>query len=147
VTFDPDHVLALLEQKLTRSVIAERLGVRPKSVPRIIESARKAKSQPKNDIPEKSKLTSAKLWTDEEIAEAEDLLERGWRQVDIAQKLGRSESSVNSKLYSLEHQNRVPPDRIAEAEARREASWRRNTTALLMGDPPPGYSARDRRGM
>lgn len=116
MTFDPDHVLALLEQKLTRSVIAERLGVRPNSVPRIIESARKAKSQPKNEIPEKSKLTSAK-------------------------------SSVNSKLYSLEHQNRVPPDRIAEAEARREASWRRNTTALLMGDPPPGYSARDRRGM
>ena len=34
---------------------------------------------------------------------------------------------------------------LAEREARQEASYRRSIGAELMGDPPPGWSALDKR--
>lgn len=40
---------------------------------------------------------------------------------------------------------RVPEEVVAERDVRRAAADRRDLTATLLGDPPPGYSARDRR--
>jgi hypothetical protein len=40
---------------------------------------------------------------------------------------------------------RLPPHLLAERDARKLASDLRDLTAELMGDPPPGYSALERR--
>lgn len=41
----------------------------------------------------------------------------------------------------------IPARSLLEREARLHAADRRTTTQLLCGDPPPGYSALDRREM
>jgi hypothetical protein len=40
---------------------------------------------------------------------------------------------------------KVSANAMAERSARAEASYRRDLTAEIFGDPPPGYSALDRR--
>jgi hypothetical protein len=41
------------------------------------------------------------------------------------------------------HAITVPPEVLAQREARRDARERQSVTSLLCGDPPPGFSALD----
>ena len=75
---------------------------------------------------------------------------------EIAAALGRNDNQVQYRLStygaSFASQNRkhdirrmtAPNSVLVERDRRREAEYRRDLTATLLGDPPPGYSARDR---
>lgn len=77
----------------------------------------------------------------------------------IAQEMKRSVNAVRTRHSELRsgraharrlHEEisvniRVTPEMLADRDARMEASWRRSTTAMFFGDPPPGYSYLDRK--
>ena len=72
----------------------------------------------------------------------------------IALCLGKHFNSVAARLefYGPSFWSRRPSGslraseyELAERDARRKAADRRDLTAVICGDPPPGYSALDRR--
>jgi hypothetical protein len=111
------------------------------------------------------------LWTADEWALAKSLFEQGMDYQQIAaglRKAGytRSVGSIQGKCFnaSMYRGQRRQPKRLSkfdparaddrptpfdsqiiERDARREASYRRSIGAELMGDPPVGFSALDRR--
>lgn len=107
------------------------------------------------------KEAAARPWTDEEFVRAMELKRRKWTNSQIGAELGRSGPAVAIKVSMYEQKKireaaswildigsiKVSEEQRAEREARREASYRRSPTAVIFGDPPPGYSALDRRGM
>lgn len=118
--------------------------------------------------------SSSRRWTDEEWAHAKQLLDQGYAIKNVAKITGRTVRQVCSKkqwmLMSAEGRERkalqkslrrseqaevlkinradgaisVPEDLVADRNAR--AMVGRSVTALICGDPPPGWSALDRRG-
>lgn len=75
---------------------------------------------------------------------------------DFACETGIPYTAVKSRLEHLKRsrakreqaggtQWKVASERFAERDARAQARWRRDPAAELLGDPPPGYSALDRR--
>lgn len=112
-------------------------------------------------------------WTAEEWARAKSLLDAGYRVKAVAQILGRDPQNVSSKLqymktteerlrdknwkrrkkYAGDHGSKihrvdsivvaVPAEALVDRNARAAAP--RSLTAFVFGDPPPGWSALDRR--
>lgn len=105
----------------------------------------------------KTKLFPRRPWTAPEVERAKALRAEGHSDLEIDRRLGRRPGSTNLKLTVVEHvmhnpegptntgSIRAPDHVLAERDARREASYRRDLTAAFNGDPPPGYSMRDRR--
>jgi predicted nucleotidyltransferase len=117
--------------------------------------------------------STSRRWTDEEWARAEQLLTEGYAIKTVATMLGRTVREVCSKKQwmqmsadkrerkALQKQQRraeqkegvkinraefkiyVPEDAVADRNARVAAD--RSLTAFVFGDPPPGWSALDRR--
>lgn len=71
----------------------------------------------------------------------------------IAKAIGKSFDSADHRLMTKgasfgtnqRAQSYAPADKIADAASRREAGYRASLTAQVFGDPPPGYSALDKR--
>jgi len=71
----------------------------------------------------------------------------------IAIEIGRSAYAVENRLnyYGASFGagrwkvNGASAQTLAERDARKEAEARRSITSFVFGDPPPGYSALDRR--
>jgi hypothetical protein len=97
-------------------------------------------------------------WTSDELQGAKGLRAQGFGYAEIDRALNRRPGSTCLKLTctapapaapSNQHivgSIRAPDHVLAERDARREAADRRDFTSTFFGDPPPGYSARDRRG-
>jgi hypothetical protein len=94
------------------------------------------------------------IWTPERVASLRRLMAERARPNEIASALGVTEAQVSTKIALLRHIERTaagntaratPQSVIDEREARAEAAWRRNQTQEFFGDPPPGYSALDRK--
>lgn len=109
------------------------------------------------------------VWTPDLIARALELSRRGLSRAAVDCMLGLRPGATASKLFWLRHAERreeyerrrredkdarpasgagreratPTPAAIAAAQARHDAA--RTLTGLLMGDPPPGFSALDRR--
>lgn len=102
-----------------------------------------------------------KFWDAEELERAHALKAAGFGYEQIGAALGRTTGSVvtaiqkrlvNPHAYASGigrgDQVLLKPDErlLAARDARAAASEARTITATLMGDPPPGYSALDRKG-
>jgi hypothetical protein len=91
------------------------------------------------------------VWTPEMLTIARAMTAKGYRNVAIDAYFGLRVGSWSARLtYERHHQHhvgspRVPPEVLAERAARIAARNRRDQTAEFFGDPPPGYSALDRR--
>ena len=98
-------------------------------------------------------------WTDDDVSRMIDMRERqclSWSVIDAELKrpAGGScikyESLRRPKLPSM-HPNdaggriTLSVDQEMERTARRQASLQRDLTAEIFGDPPPGFSALDKR--
>lgn len=106
---------------------------------------------------------AARPWSDEDVARLIHMREvqcLPWSVMDEA--LGRSKGGSQLK-YGLVRKLRQPspdmgrghagsgraipsPEQLAEREQRSAAANRMTPTSIFFGDPPPGYSALDRRG-
>lgn len=103
------------------------------------------------------------VWHDARYARAKTLREQGmdWFKIDEALGLkrgstaakfrryraaGRSHPTHNHIRFGVGEKCVVPPDVLAERDARLCALESRSQTAELFGDPAPGFSALDRRG-
>src|SRR5437868_917874 len=91
-------------------------------------------------------------WTDEEVKTAVAMREAGARYTEIGAALGRHKAGVRTKLVEEQRRTttshvvetlRVPEHVLAERD-RRYALTPCDLTALLLGDPLPGYRALDR---
>src|SRR5262249_30704133 len=91
-----------------------------------------------------------KNWTDEEVEHALGLRKLGFTARQIGLKIGRTELAVSSKFTELSPSSASPKtrwvnDKVIAAQAERLNAYdRRDLTATVCGDPPPGYSALDR---
>ncbi len=101
-------------------------------------------------------------WTDEEHQRALDMRAKGMSDTEIGSVLGRSRVAVNNRLsgnrpYWNDRKQRpswfkkrlkvnidVPPEVLADRD-HRSYLVPRDLTAAVMGDPPIGYSALERR--
>lgn len=124
-------------------------------------------------------MSSGRSWTKSDKEKLLDLKLKGWRCLDIANVLGRTERSClrqyellrmtaeerhehfskiaaktrvrNAEVVSCRLAVRIAPSVRCpesvwlEGERRREAYARRTLSQEFFGDPPPGYSALDRR--
>jgi hypothetical protein len=99
----------------------------------------------------------AHFWKPEEERELVLLHDDGLGIEDIAVATGIPFGAVRARLEMLLRQRRiadgrplhirgvVPAERLADREARKAAADRRDITATFCGDPPPGFSALDKR--
>lgn len=114
-------------------------------------------------------------WTPQDEELAKKLLEARATEAEFQEKLGRSKAASYAHFYYLKHGDKNRPDRIRLRPSRgknivgeegasadvvlsyarpavqllEEAKQRllapRSITAMLCGDPPPGYSALDKK--
>lgn len=97
-------------------------------------------------------------WTADEVArllQMRDVEKRKWTEIDQALGRGHASSAAKYELLRAEPapsgihdtgSRLVMPTRLEiERAARRDAELRRNLTQETFGDPPPGFSALDRR--
>jgi hypothetical protein len=110
-------------------------------------------------------------WTDEETATLHRMMEQGNTRDEIAKELGCDTGRIRKKIWDMSrtveqrrncasrrrerderkterHEVRTEsrPDEALLAEAAIRAAAPRSLSAMLLGDPPKGYSALDRRG-
>jgi hypothetical protein len=102
-------------------------------------------------------VRAAELWQAHVVDHyGEDEVPRGVREPTvmlIADELKRTRDSISDRLRKYGpsfggNQFRgaaASPRALAERDAREEASRRQPPISALMGDPPPGYSALDRK--
>lgn len=93
-------------------------------------------------------------WTDGETALARQLLQRCASDAEFRRVLGHTREAAVGRLTRLElkvdrgavipERVHIPPEVVAEAVRRSSAPV--TITGFVMGDPPIGYSALDRRG-
>ena len=57
----------------------------------------------------------------------------------------RSDRAIKLRMGSVSGTNRADPKVLADREARNEALRRRSPASIFLNDPPPGYSALDRK--
>lgn len=99
-----------------------------------------------------------RFWTVDDEARAIEMRERGTTVPEIARALKRSETGIYEKLQALRLRAAkaastvyrapapsVTPRAVLDRDARLAAADRRTLTQAMLGDPPPGYSALDRR--
>lgn len=93
-------------------------------------------------------------WTDAEVTALIDLINEGLTFVAAGARLGRGAVAVRRKWLSLTiervgsieaHAVVVPEECLADRD-RRNAAPQRTLIGGVVGDPPLGYSALDRRG-
>jgi len=96
-------------------------------------------------------------WSRSDWERARQLREAGGSYQDIADDLGVAVHRVSAKFANVRHRERIEsgtvkdynsgpsPKALIERQARAVAASRRNQTAQLCGDPPPGYSALDKK--
>lgn len=110
-------------------------------------------------------------WTPEETELARKLLAEGAPEREFERQIGRTKEAAKTRIQTLNYRARraeadrfrtlsgsrckkseyrrveaeaaIPPEVIADSVRRSDAP--RSLTAMLCGDPPPGYSALDRR--
>jgi hypothetical protein len=93
-------------------------------------------------------------WTPDEIATAKRLIEEGATDEQCVAAVGRNRHTCWTKLYNERNRgysaffNHIPsakpkPEMLADAKQRALAP--RTISAFVLGDPPFGYSALDRR--
>ncbi len=91
-------------------------------------------------------------WTEEQIQTARRLLDSGAGDDECVAAVGRTRLACYMKIDRLRYNSTVKCEKRVEApdkvfiEAHRRIKAPRSITAWLCGDPPPGYSALDRRG-
>lgn len=96
-------------------------------------------------------MSGAPSWTAEQVATARRLLASKATNEECLAVLGRSRRACYvriardgyAKIVIEDRRFPPPPSLIEEAEKRAKAP--RTITGWLFGDPPPGYSALDRR--
>lgn len=99
---------------------------------------------------------SETFWTDQELAAAARMTEQGCSFSEIGKALGRSAEAVRNKMNdSGLHESEQPKVHIvdlrpsqevlAARERKYELEAKRTLGAILMGDPPPGFSALDQK--
>ena len=106
-------------------------------------------------------MSTGRPWTEEEDNTLMQLRRDGVTWEDIAERQRRSVKAIRSRYCDLRsgrvrlrrpnlHAEPAPnvrlmPEMLADRDARMEASWRRTPTQEFFGDPPPGYSALDKK--
>ena len=97
------------------------------------------------------------IWTPEMLTIARAMMAKGYRNTAVDAYLGLRTGSWSNRLNYERYQRpetraqhqvgsmRAPPEVLAERDARLAARDRRDQTAEFFGDPPPGYSALDRK--
>ncbi len=106
-------------------------------------------------------MSRRKPWSESDDATLHRLRDiKRWQWEDIGKRLGRTGGACQTRYSDLrggrtnERRNvhsepaanvHVAADLIVARDARREASYRRTQTQEFFGDPPPGYSALDKK--
>lgn len=93
------------------------------------------------------------VWTDEEVARLLYLRDdEAMEFEDIGAELGIAGTACRGKYCAVKDRQRAarlgdkcPPKNFIDREARERARDSQSLTAAIFGDPPPGYSALDRR--
>jgi hypothetical protein len=96
---------------------------------------------------------TGKPWTDDEIELARQMLAARAKDSEFRSRLGRSKSAAQTRILydatSVERYLMAEPRPQVPAglwdDRDRRASTRLSLTAWFCGDPPPGYSALDKR--
>lgn len=85
-------------------------------------------------------------WTADEVETLKTMLDAGARYAAIAKVLGRTEGSVSRKACDA---GLVIPEPSVRAVIPKPVTPRNTSTltAFILGDPPPGRSALDQRGL
>lgn len=98
-------------------------------------------------------------WSDEDVARARAMYREGKRMAEIGAALGRSPGAVSHKLHAPsspvgrhelglvtwgDSKRDIPASVLIERERRVNAP--RTLAGIILGDPPIGFSALDRRG-
>lgn len=85
-------------------------------------------------------------WTEDEYRRAVNMRADGLTCKEVGLAIGRSEKAVRQKMLYFDPPIGRPTELMLLRRDRREdASYRRDLTGTLCGDPPPGYSALDRK--
>lgn len=94
-------------------------------------------------------------WTDAEVKLLFELRDdEAWEWFQIAEHLGRKIDNCKQKYFDTRHRKRAargesfekcPNAAMIDRERRERARAGASITAQIFGDPPPGYSALDRR--
>jgi len=98
-------------------------------------------------------------WSEAELVRLRELVGQGLKPAAIAPLFGRSVLSVRDRIKydrvlrgerrsaAINYVSAAAPcaRALAARDARLEASYRRTLTQAFFGDPPPGWSALDKR--
>ena len=105
-------------------------------------------------------MARGRHWSEEELERLRELTAQGLKPSAIAHLFGRNTMSVRDRVRYERVQRGEPrknptnyvrtetpacAQALAERDARCEASYRRSITQEFFGDPPPGWSALDKR--
>lgn len=91
-------------------------------------------------------------WTEKQKAKLAEMYDAGMSVEDISYEVGKTPAAVRCKIERLRYDRRaVPPIRqistqVLDQQHHRLNAIPRDLTGLLLGDPPVGYSALERRG-
>lgn len=128
-------------------------AVAPVTCDRAIALTARGERAGKEDLKVRSR-PQGRYWTEGETRRAERMREENHSAIEIAAALGRTVESVKAKLAYFsprgakgegEPRPAVSAFALAQRERRCVAAGCRDLTAELMGDPPPGFSALDRK--
>lgn len=96
-------------------------------------------------------MRNGEPWTAKELIASQRMRVEGRTYAQVAEFLGRTRSAVKARFAKLDRPSRaartIPmfvPESALEERDRRLALAPRDTTALLLGDPLPGFSALER---
>lgn len=139
----------LVKQGYTPADVAKAFGC---SVERIVAAVNLVgtRKHPKRPFkhPANGRLT---IWSAEMWQRAVELHDEGMSYDDIAGELGLTTKQVSIKFTNEHYEHKAASERskiaprLAERDARLAAADRRSQTAQFFGDPPPGYSALDKK--
>lgn len=102
------------------------------------------------------KQLTKQLWTEDEISTAVAMRASGATFEDISKAIGRSAAAAREKLTTvglhepevtrlIDIDPRPSPELLAARAYRYEMAARRTLSEMLLGDPPPGFSALDEK--
>lgn len=101
-----------------------------------------------------NKPLEVRQWTEHELSRAVKMRAEGLTFKEVGSALGRSADAVRNKMNETGlHESEQPkthlvdikpsPEMFAARDRKYEAEARRDLSAILMGDPPAGFSALD----
>lgn len=137
---DIQRVMQMKARGMTTDAIAEAMGKTPKGIYQMLYRRRRGDARKR----------SLFAWTEADIAELKRLHALGYTTRGIADAMGRTLAAVATKKGKVIGP-KVAPYSAPTATIR---EWRKvqnlqhsSITAMLCGDPLPGRSALDRRGV